>query len=184
MPSRNVFFHTVQLVNLQRVCKQNSNVSCRSIFRRYQQRKPHNLIMPLNVSREEIFTSYEHEVQKLRRLGKELRLTDIDIDEIIHHSFHLLQEHHMKAENVKSSSDKIPTKSVRSFYFFQLIVKIIVIVFLTLTVACFFSTYHKPTYNLVVRNVQELIYPIMKCLRRLTLPIVRALPSVTGKFSA
>lgn len=184
MLSRYVFFHTEQLVNLQRVCKQHSNVSCHSILRRYQRTKLHNLIMPLNVSREEVFTSYEHEVQKLRRLGKELRLTDIDVDEIIHHSFHLLQGHHMKTENVKSSSDKIPTKSVRSFYSFQLIVKIIVIVFLTLIVACFFITYHKPTYNLVVRNVQELIYPIMKCLRRMTLPVVRALPSVTGKFNA
>jgi hypothetical protein len=139
--------------------------------------------MPLNVSREEIFTSYEHEVQKLRRLGKELRLKDIDIDEIIHHSFHLLQEQNM-TENVKSSNDKIPTKSVRSFHSFQLIVKIIVIVLLTLTVSCLFITYHKPAYNLVVRNVQELIYPIMKCLRRITLPIVRGLPAVTGKFSA
>lgn len=135
--------------------------------------------MPLNVSREEVFTSYEHEVQKLRRLGKELRLTDIDIDEIIHHSFHLLREQRMKTENVKSSSDKIPTQSVRSFCSFQLIIKIIVIVLLTLIVGCFFITSHKPTYNLVVRNVQELIYPIMKCLRRITLPIVRALPSVT-----
>lgn len=140
--------------------------------------------MPLNVSREEVFTSYEHEVQKLRRLGKELRLTDIDIDEIIHHSFHLLRDQHMKTENVKSSSDKIPTKSVRSFCSIPLIIKVIVIVLLTLTVGCFLISYHKPTYNLVVRNVQELIYPIMKFLRRITLPMVRALPSVTGKFNA
>jgi quinol-cytochrome oxidoreductase complex cytochrome b subunit len=140
--------------------------------------------MPLNVSREEIFTSYEHEVQKLRRLGKELRLKDIDIDEIIHHSFHLLQEQHM-TENVKKSyNEKIQTKSVHPYYSFQLIIKIIIIVLLTLTVSCLVISYHKPTYNLVVRNVQELIYPIMKCLRRITLPIVKALPSVTGKFNA
>lgn len=136
--------------------------------------------MPLNVSREEVFTSYEYEVKKFRRLGKEWRLTDSDIDEIIHNSFHFLQEQHIKTENVKSSSDSISTKSLRSSYSFQFIIKIIVVALLALTVACLLITYHKPTYNLVVRNVQELIYPIMKCLRRITLPVVKALPSITG----
>jgi hypothetical protein len=140
--------------------------------------------MPLNVSREEVFTSYEHEVKKLRRLGKEWRLTDSEIDKIIYNSFQFVQMQHIKTEDVKSSNDKIANKSIHSFYSFQLVVKIIVVVFLTLTVTCLCITYHKPTYNLVVRNVQELIYPVMKCLRRITLPIVKALPSVTGKSIA
>jgi hypothetical protein len=135
--------------------------------------------MPLNVSREEVFTSYEHEVKKLRRLGKEWRLTDSQIDEIINSSFQFVQQQHIKTENVESSNYKIATESIRSFYSFQLIIRIVVVVFLTLTVACLCITYHKPTYNLAVRNVQELIYPVMKCLRRITLPIVKALPSVT-----
>jgi hypothetical protein len=139
--------------------------------------------MPLNVSREEVLTSYEHEVKKLRRLGKEWRLTDSDIDKIIHNSFHFLQEQHSKTENVKSSYDRTAAKPIRSIYSLQLIVKIIFIVLLMLTIACLFITYHKPTYNLVVRNVQELIYPIMKCLRRITLPVVKALPSVTGNLN-
>jgi hypothetical protein len=136
--------------------------------------------MPLNVSREEVFTSYEYEVKKLRRLGKEWRLTDSDMDEIIHNSFHFLQEQHTTTENVKSSSDRSSTKSLRSSYSFQFIIKIVVVALLAFTVACLLITYHKPTYNLVVRNVQELIYPIMKSLRRITLPVVKALPSVTG----
>ena len=140
--------------------------------------------MPLNVSREEVFTSYEHEVKKLRRLGKEWRLTDSQIDEIINSSFQFVQQQHIQTENVKPSNDKIATESIRSFYSFQLIVRIVVVMFLTLTVACLCITYHKPTYNLAVRNVQELIYPAMKCLRRITLPIVKALPSVTGNFFA
>lgn len=139
--------------------------------------------MPLNVSREEVFTSYEHEVKKLRRLGKEWRLKDSDVDEIIHHSFHFLQEQHIKTKSLKSSSDRISTESIRSFYSFQLIIRLIVVVLMTLTVFCLFITYHKPTYNVVVRNVQELIYPIMKFLRRVTLPIVKALPSVTGNIN-
>jgi hypothetical protein len=138
--------------------------------------------MPLNVSREEVFTSYEHEVTKLRDLGKERRIKDSDIDEIIHRSFHFLQKQHMKTESVKSSRDRISKKLLRSFYSFQLI-RIIVVVLLILTVACLFIIYHKPTYNVVARNVQELIYPIMKFLRRVTLPIVKALPSVTGNIN-
>lgn len=138
--------------------------------------------MPLNVSREEVFTSYEHEVKKLRRLGREWRLTDSQIDEIINSSFQFVQQQHIQTENVKSSIDKITTESIRSFYSFQRIIRIVVVVFLTFTVACLCVTYHKPTNNLAVRNVQELIYPVMKCLRRITLPIVRALPSVTGNF--
>ncbi|KDR17031.1 hypothetical protein L798_09241 [Zootermopsis nevadensis] len=134
--------------------------------------------MPLNVSREEVFTSYKHEVKKLRRLGREWRVKDSDIDEIIHHSFQLFEDQH-KTKSVEYSSDRISTKSIRFFYSFQHIVRITVVMFLILTAACLFITYHKPTYNVVVRNVQELIYPIMKCLRRVTLPVVKAMPSVT-----
>ena len=140
--------------------------------------------MPLNVSREEVFTSYEHEVKKLRRLGKDWRLTDSQMDEIINSSFQFVQQQHIQKENVKSSNDKIATESIRPFYSFQLIIRIVVVVFLTLSVVCLCITYHKPTYNLAVRNVQELIYPVMKCLRRITLPIVKALPSVTGNLYA
>lgn len=143
-----------------------------------------SLKMPLNVSREEVFTSYEHEVKKLRRVGKEWRLTDSQIDEIINSSFQFVQQQHIQTENVKSSNDKIATESIRSFYSFQLIIRLFVVAFFTLTVACLCITYHKPTHNLAVRNVQELIYPVMKCLRRITLPIVKALPSVTGNFFA
>lgn len=132
--------------------------------------------MPLNVSREEVLTSYEQEVKKLRRLGNELRLKESNIDEIIHESLHFLQEQG-ENQNVKSlSSNETKSKSLCSF---KLTMKLILFILLMFFGTCLFVTYHKPTYNLVVRNVQELIYPTMKCLRRITLPIVRAFPLIT-----
>ncbi|KAJ9583587.1 hypothetical protein L9F63_022060 [Diploptera punctata] len=132
--------------------------------------------MPLNVSREEVLTSYEQEVKKLRRLGKEWRLKERDIDEIINKSFKFLQEQ-CETQNVKSLITD-GTKS-RPLYSFKLTLKFIMFVILMFFGACLFITYHRPTYNLVVRNVQELIYPTMKSLRKITLPIVRAFPSIT-----
>mgnify|MGYP000622048741 CR=1 FL=1 len=135
--------------------------------------------MPLNVSREEVLTSYEQEVKKLCRLGSDWRLKESDIDEIIHESFHFLQEQCEK-QNVKSLSNN-GTKC-RSLCSLKLTFKLIMLMLLMFFGTCLLITYHKPTYNLVVRNVQELIYPTMKCLRRITLPIVRAFPSITGKL--
>ena len=132
--------------------------------------------MPLNVSREEVLTSYEQEVKKLRRLGKEWRLKETDIDEIIHESFHFLKDHCDK-ESDKSLNRRSRSESLCSLKFTLKLVVLVVLMFLG---TCLFISYHKPTYNVVVRNVQELIYPTMKCLRRITLPIVKAFPSITG----
>lgn len=44
---------------------------------------------------------------------------------------------------------------------------------------CF--NFYKPLHNLVERNIQDVIYPFMTCYRRLTLPIIKFLPSLTGK---
>ncbi|PSN29002.1 hypothetical protein C0J52_26729 [Blattella germanica] len=133
--------------------------------------------MPLKVSQEEVLTSYEQEVKKLRRLGKELRLRDSDIDEIIHESFNFLQEHNERQSDI--STVKNSTKCRNILCSFTFILKLFILILLSLFLTCLVMTYHKPTYNLVVRNVQELIYPTMKCLRRLTLPVVRAFPSIT-----
>ncbi|XP_069684778.1 uncharacterized protein [Periplaneta americana] len=134
--------------------------------------------MPLNVSREEVLSSYEHEVKKLRRLGKEWRFTDSDIDEILQNSFHFLQKQHNTIQSAKAS-DRTATNSFRVCCSFGFIIKITITVFLILIITCFFISYHKPAYNLVVRNVQELIYPAMKFVRRIALPIVKSFPSVT-----
>lgn len=43
---------------------------------------------------------------------------------------------------------------------------------------CF--NFYKPLHNLVERNIQDVIYPFMTCYRRITLPIIKLLPSLTG----
>ena len=42
--------------------------------------------------------------------------------------------------------------------------------------------FHKPTQSLISRNTQDFIYPFMRRMRLITLPLVRTFPFLTGSF--
>lgn len=64
----------------------------------------------------------------------------------------------------------------------QLIKYCLILIVCALTVYVILNV-HQPTSSIVLRNVQGLIYPGLKVWRFLSVPFVRAFPSLTSKFS-
>ena len=113
-----------------------------------------------------MFTSYCREVGRLRRAGREWDLTEEQIDSIIEESFKFLEEEVPCGRTVRSATRK---KFKRAF---------IVCLAAVLLYLCY--DYRQVAHNYVERNVQEIIYPGMKLVRKLMLPVIQAFPSLTG----
>lgn len=63
----------------------------------------------------------------------------------------------------------------------QVLFKTVGIIFIALLVFYSLITLHKPTQAFISRHTQDLIYPFMRALRILSLPVVRRIPVLTGK---
>ncbi|XP_066994534.2 uncharacterized protein [Anabrus simplex] len=131
--------------------------------------------MPSKMSRGDILDNYVREVGTLRRLGLEWNLKNNEIDKIIQDSF----DHLAKLPQYKNTQSETNCRSklVRSLWL--RIIKIICLMLFVIVCVYLLLFFHKPSYNFVVRNIQELIYPSMKLLRWMALPIVRRFPSIT-----
>ncbi|KAK7870527.1 hypothetical protein R5R35_002927 [Gryllus longicercus] len=130
------------------------------------------------MSKGEILADYKHEVDSLRKLGLEWNLTEEVIDKIIEDSFC----HFTGAKRCerKSSSAVQNLQHHKRKCSVCIIMLELLCVFLMLSLCiCLLLSFHKPSYNFAVRNVQELIYPSMKLLRWMALPFVRTFPSIT-----
>lgn len=123
-----------------------------------------------------ILQEYAEEVSKLRSLGRELELSEEQINQVIEESFHFLE--------TEGNLDRIihhpPTRSMRRMWLVRIIC-IMVIVSATICHRTIFVGYRKTINNYIERNVQELIYPGMKVFRKIMLPVVNQFPSLTGK---
>lgn len=132
--------------------------------------------MPSKISKGEILEAYKHEVDALRKLGLDWNLSENVIDKIIEDSFSHFSDYNQRE---KKSSKKLvcQTYKMRRGYFFVL--EMLTVFLLMSVFVCLLLSFHKPSYNFAVRNVQELIYPSMKLLRWISLPFVRLFPSIT-----
>ncbi|XP_063223588.1 uncharacterized protein LOC134531705 [Bacillus rossius redtenbacheri] len=127
-------------------------------------------------SRRNILVSYQNKVAELRELGRQLSLSDKEIDDVIENSFAFLEDEIQKERSqiIKNYGD-----TRKQFTVMRSALKVILYTFLLVFIIHMVLTYHKPTYNIVVRNVQEFIHPCMKLLRWIALPVVKLFPSVT-----
>lgn len=116
-----------------------------------------------------MYDYYMEETKKLRSIGKDLNLTDTDIDRIIDESFKFLENE----TSIKKSQKYYGKKK------FIIIVSIIIAV---IAVLCFFSNPRKIIHGYIERNFQALVYPGMKLLRKIMLPVIKTFPSLTQLY--
>lgn len=85
----------------------------------------------------------------------------------------------------KEGGDHLILKCVLhvTFQFLKLVYKLIKIVGIVILVLfCFYCIFilHKPTQRFISRNTQDLIYPLMRALRLMSIPVVEMFPILTG----
>lgn len=109
---------------------------------------------------------YRNSVNNLRKRAKQLNLSDDQIDEVFENTFKLFEE----SPNNKSVCAKI-----------SVVLKLSLALIPLGLIAYILLNVHQPTSSIVLRNVQGLIYPGLKVLRILSMPIIKRFPSLTGK---
>ncbi|XP_073996161.1 uncharacterized protein isoform X1 [Rhodnius prolixus] len=110
---------------------------------------------------------YGESIQKLRSRGKQWKLTDEDIDKIIDESFKFLET------DLQTKAKWYAQRKGRIWIYVALIIAIVVAAFFVL------FWYRKAAHSILERNIQEIIYPSMKFLRKVMLPIVKFFPTLT-----
>ncbi|XP_014248830.1 uncharacterized protein LOC106666266 [Cimex lectularius] len=116
-----------------------------------------------------MLSNYFTEIERIRGIGKDWNLTDEEIDRIIDESFRFLE-----ADGFQDEQDTLQKrKSQISLIGLSIVICLVAVLFGLL------FTYRKTAHNYLERNIQELIYPGMKLLRKIMLPIVKTFPSIT-----
>lgn len=115
-----------------------------------------------------LLLKYKRNVAKLRKSALAQNLTESEIDEIFKRSFDILK----KETKPKKS---FPVKFLCAVFkvTFRLLFLVLIVYILL--------NFHQPTSSIVLRNVQGLIYPSLKILRFLAIPILERYPSLTCK---
>lgn len=117
-----------------------------------------------------MYQFYAEESQKLRNIGKNLHLTDTDIDRIIDESFKFLETEYAS----KQVSQKCSLFRRKNIIIFSAVIGV-------LAFLCFYTSYQrKSVHAYIVRNFQVLVYPAMKLLRKIMLPVIEKFPALTG----
>lgn len=115
-------------------------------------------------------SEYQNSVDILRQRAKRLNLTDNQINELFENTFKLCESQ----EKNCSDGSNLKKYSKLVFKLFLVLISLVLIGYILLNV-------HQPTSSIVLRNVQGLIYPGLKILRLLTIPIIKKFPSLTGE---
>lgn len=118
------------------------------------------------MSKTELLQQYKNDVNNLRKCAKELNLNDEEVTQAFKDCFKILN-----SENVSSS--KHAQKYLTILKLFSIFILSLLFIYILLNV-------HQPTSSLVLRNVQGLIYPGLKVLRFLSVPVIKKFPSLTG----
>lgn len=141
---------------------QQHNLSIRYIFLR-------NEVYCLIMSKE-LLENYRKDIENVKKSAKKLGLTDNEIESIFKRSLIDLQN------DISSNFTffaKIKKYSFYSIKWFIVLFAIVSFIYILLNV-------HQPTSSIVLRNVQGLIYPGLKFVRYLSVPIITLFPSLTG----
>lgn len=107
---------------------------------------------------------YKAKLEKIRRYARENGISESDIDETLQNSFKILE------------SKRKPRGAACC-------VKLTIVVLLVMIV-CFASFDRKFLAAIIMRNLQNSIYPGLKLLRKVAVPIIQHYPSLSGMFKA
>lgn len=119
-----------------------------------------------NAANADLLLKYKNDVENLRKCAKTLNLSDEEIDKLFDECFSKLNKEQLKESSFVS----------RLLQFFK-----VLFMFTTVLLLIFILLYHhQPTLSLVLRNVQGFIYPGLKILRLLALPVIKLFPSLSG----
>ncbi|XP_054268529.1 uncharacterized protein LOC128990247 [Macrosteles quadrilineatus] len=128
-----------------------------------------------------ILREYAEEVDKLRQLGKDLDLSEEQINQIIEDSFHFLE--------TEGSYDQVDrpvcppsNHSPKRIWIVSCVICLLLVFSAGMLQKSSLFGYRKAINNYVERNVQEMIYPGMKLFRKLMLPVVNQFPSLTAWY--
>lgn len=116
----------------------------------------------------QILRKYLKDVNILRKRAKVLNLSDTEIDKIFIKCF----------ASLKIRDNRNQSKRQRIF---AVIFKTSCVLLFLLLFSYILLNVHQPTSSIVLRNVQGLIYPGLKILRYLSIPLVKKFPKLTGK---
>lgn len=122
------------------------------------------------MDKEILINEYLIEVAKLKQKGKELNLTEKEIENVFAECLEELQQLYPQ-----SVLDKL-----KNFLFISF--KLLTYSLVACLFIYFLLCHHQPTLSLVMRNVQGFIYPSLKLLRYIAVPIISKFPSLTGNF--
>lgn len=126
------------------------------------------------MSKQELFKKYKKDVINLKENAKLLGLSNAEIRKIAKQSFQELRKRDCSKPTKEVTKAQIICRTCSYSIFIFTILSLIIYVILNV---------HLPTSSIILRNVQGLTYPTLKFIRILFVPILKVLPSLTGKFS-
>ena len=118
-----------------------------------------------------MYDYYIKESQKLRNIGKDLNLTDADIDRVIDNSFKVNKN---ETTYIRHSQMNFGYRN-KFIITTSLLVAVIIILYIN-------TSQRKIVYGYIERNFQALVYPAMKLLRKIMLPVIKRFPSLTRNY--
>jgi hypothetical protein len=124
------------------------------------------------MSKLELLQQYKNDVNNLRKCANQLDFSDRELTKIFKECFRILDQEDSTSKQNATNAQKYFSTIVKIFLIFTLVS---VCIYILLNV-------HQPTSSLVLRNVQGLIYPGLKVLRFLSVPIIKQYPSLTGLY--
>lgn len=117
------------------------------------------------MSKLEFLKQYKKDVETIRKSAKNLGLSDSEVNKIFNDCINNINE--KKCSKNKAQRCNFTIKLFLLFLCFCISIYILLNV-------------HQTTSSIVLRNVQGLIYPGMKMVRYLSVPIIKLFPSLTG----
>ncbi|KAF7991494.1 hypothetical protein HCN44_008806 [Aphidius gifuensis] len=112
-------------------------------------------------------SDYQYQISLIRKYAKEINISEDETTQIFKNCF------------TKITNEKKPLKKL--FIIFK-IIKICFIIFLSLLSVGIILYNHPTIHNMVLRHLQNFIYPGFKLLRELSVPIIIKYPSLTELY--
>lgn len=130
------------------------------------------------MSDNKLLQEYQFEVETLRRAAiQNIGLSNDEVDEIFKSCQKIIQ---LRKLYLKRAGSTLHGRVYKILM--QLLKFCLFLVLCALTVYVILNV-HQPTSSIVLRNVQGLIYPGLKVWRFLSVPFVKAFPSLTSELN-
>lgn len=108
---------------------------------------------------------YRKQVSTIREYAKKNGISEEETSQIFTNCLTILK----KSKTSKKTCDIIKT------------IKLIIFIILSSIISLFCLYNHPSTHSIILRNLQNFIYPGLKVFRELSLPIITKYPALTGK---